>query len=65
MANPPNSRAATGLPNETLAEVQDGIALALDALGARRIQRQDIEEALGHLRFAARRVNHIAAGDHK
>lgn len=54
------SRADTGLPAKTLAEIGDGIALALDALGGRRIDRRNIEEACGHLRFAERRAARLS-----
>ncbi len=50
---------APALPYETVNEVSDGIALALDALDIDRPLRADLDEARRHLRFASRRVRKI------
>lgn len=53
------SAAATALPGETLAEIHDGVALALDALDGQRVNRRSIGEAQGYLRSALRRAESI------
>ena len=50
------------LPNETLAEIHDGIALALDCLSIRRPDTRHINEALGHLRYAIRSARKVCEG---
>lgn len=52
----------TPLPTETLAEIHDGLALALDTLNAGNVRRAAIAEATGHLRWAMRRANTLLAG---
>jgi len=49
------------LPIETLAEIHDGLALALDTLNAGNVRRAAIAETR-HLRWAMRRANTLLAG---
>lgn len=51
----------TTLPAETLAEIHDGLVLALDTLNAGNVRRAAIAEASGHLRWALRRANTLLA----
>lgn len=53
------SAAVTALPAETLAELHDGLALALDALDGRRISTQRVADAKAHLRWAIRRAERL------
>jgi hypothetical protein len=45
------------MPAETISEISDGLALALDALEGANVRRADIAEAKGHLRWAQRRAS--------
>lgn len=45
------------VPAETIAEIHDGLALALDALDGANVRRADVTEAKGHLRWTLRRAS--------
>lgn len=45
------------VPAETIAEIHDGLTLALDALVGANVRRADVAEAKGHLRWALRRAS--------
>lgn len=47
------------LPSETLAEVCDGLVLAMDALGGSRVRSERAIEALAYLRWAKRRADRL------
>ena len=50
---------APSMPREIVAELHDGLSLALDALGGSAVRRSDINQALSHLRWARRRADHL------